>query len=132
VTKPGFHLRMLKPNNSQSSGCKHIRQTRRKCLNKRCLPARNLMATVFCDRKRGLMVEFMLQGTTITYCETLTKLRTADNSERGRRMLISGEMCVHIQLLKLEHCWSISAGSCLTILLTALISLRETTTCLPT
>jgi hypothetical protein len=38
-------------------------------------------------------------------------------------------MRVLIQLLALEHCWSISTGSCLTILLTALISLR---TCLPT
>jgi hypothetical protein len=32
----------------------------------------------------------------------------------------------------LNHCWSISTRSCLTNLLTALISLRATTTCLPT
>jgi hypothetical protein len=32
----------------------------------------------------------------------------------------------------LEHCWSISTGSCLTTLLTALILLRATTTCFPT
>jgi L-lactate permease len=30
---------------------------------------------------------------------------------------------VRIQLLTLEHCWSILAGSCLTTLLTAVISL---------
>jgi hypothetical protein len=41
-------------------------------------------------------------------------------------------MRVCIQLLALEHYWSISTGSCLTILLTALISLRATTACLPT
>jgi hypothetical protein len=36
-----------------------------------------------------------------------------------------------IQQLGLKHCWSISTGSCLTTLLTALILLRGTTTCLP-
>jgi hypothetical protein len=43
-------------------------------------------------------------------------------------------MCIHIraQLLALDHCWSISTGSCLTTFLTALISLRATTVCLPT
>jgi hypothetical protein len=38
--------------------------------------ARKLMATVFWDRKRVLMVDFMQQGTTITsevYCDTLKK-----------------------------------------------------------
>jgi hypothetical protein len=34
------------------------------------------------------------------------------------------------QLLTLEHCWSISTGSCFTTLLTALISCRSTTICL--
>jgi hypothetical protein len=33
-------------------------------------------------------------------------------------------MRVRIRLLAFEHCWSISAGSCLTTLLTALITLR--------
>jgi hypothetical protein len=45
-----------------------------KTLNKRCLPARKLMATVFWAREGVLMVEFMQQATTITsevYCETL-------------------------------------------------------------
>jgi hypothetical protein len=41
-------------------------------------------------------------------------------------------MRFRMQLLALEHCWSISTGSCLTNLLTALISLRVTITCLPT
>jgi hypothetical protein len=41
-------------------------------------------------------------------------------------------MHIRMQLLALEHSWRISAGSCLTTLLTALISLRATTTCLPT
>jgi hypothetical protein len=36
-----------------------------------------------------------------------------------------------IQLLALEHCWSILTGSCLTTLVTALISLRVTSICLP-
>jgi hypothetical protein len=36
-----------------------------------------------------------------------------------------------VQLVALQHCWSISTGSCLTTLLTALISLRVTTV-LPT
>jgi hypothetical protein len=35
-------------------------------------------------------------------------------------------MCVCIQLLALEHCWSISTGRCLTTLLAALISLQMT------
>jgi hypothetical protein len=39
---------------------------------------------------------------------------------------------VHIHLFTLKHCFSISTGSCLTTLLSALISLWGTTTCLPT
>jgi hypothetical protein len=50
---------------SQSSGCTHIHQTSRKNF-KRTLSARKLMATVFCDRKEVLMIEFMQQETTIT------------------------------------------------------------------
>jgi hypothetical protein len=41
-------------------------------------------------------------------------------------------MRLRIQLLALEHCWSISTGSCLTTHVTALILLRATTTCLTT
>jgi hypothetical protein len=41
------------------------------------------------------------------------------------------ELYVRVQLLALEHCWSISSGSCLTTLLTARLSLWVSTTCLP-
>jgi hypothetical protein len=47
-----------------------------KSLNKCCLPARKLMATVFWDRKGVLMVGFMQQRTTImpeVYCKALKK-----------------------------------------------------------
>jgi hypothetical protein len=51
-------------------------------------------------------------------------------------MLTSGVVLLHdnarIQLFTLGHCWSILIGSCLTTLLTTLISLRATATCLPT
>jgi hypothetical protein len=47
-------------------------------------------------------------------------------------MLLYDNVCVRIQLLALEHCWSISTGSCLTTLFTALISLQATATCIPT
>jgi hypothetical protein len=40
-----------------SSECTHIRQSSRKSLNKLCLPARKLMAIVFWDTKRVLMVD---------------------------------------------------------------------------
>jgi hypothetical protein len=68
-------------------------------LNKRCLPARKLMATVFWDRKGVLMVEFMQQGTTIrseVYCETLNKkeLRRAIQNKR-RALLTSGVVLRH-------------------------------------
>jgi histone-lysine N-methyltransferase SETMAR len=36
--KPGFHLWMLKPKSSQSSGCTHTHQTSWKCLNKCYVP----------------------------------------------------------------------------------------------
>jgi hypothetical protein len=39
---------------------------------------------------------------------------------------------IRVRLLTFEHCCSISTGSSLTTLLTALISLRATTACLPT
>jgi transposase len=55
------------------------------------------MASVFCDKKGVLMVEFMQQGTTLTsevYCETLKKLRRAIQNKR-RGMLISDLMLLH-------------------------------------
>jgi hypothetical protein len=65
---------MLKPKSSQNSGCRNIQQTTRKSLNKRCLPARKLMATVFWEKNGVLMVEFMQQRITTAsevYSETL-------------------------------------------------------------
>jgi hypothetical protein len=97
------------------------------------------MAAVFRDRKGVLMVEFMQQGTTITSqvcCGTLEKLcRVIQNKRRG--MLTSGVVLPHDNAhshtaAHTEHCWSISTGSCLTTLFTALISLWATTTCSPT
>jgi hypothetical protein len=59
--------------NTEQSEQWHIHQTSRKSLNKRCLPARKLMAAIFWDRKGVLTVEFMQKRTTITqevYSET--------------------------------------------------------------
>jgi hypothetical protein len=133
--KPAFHLWLLKPKSSQSSGFRYIHQTSQNSSYK-CLTAKKLMATVFWDMKGMLMVKFMQHGTTITpevYCGTLKKLCRAVENKRHEMLVCSSmTMRIHIQLLALEHCWSISAGSCLTTLLTALISLQVTTTCLPT
>jgi hypothetical protein len=65
------------------------------------------------------------------YWKTLKKLHKAIQNKRNE-MLTSMTMCICIQRLTLEHCWSISTWSCLTTLLTALISRQATTTCLPT
>jgi hypothetical protein len=45
--------------------------------------------------------------------ETLIKLRRANQNKRGG-MLTSGVVLLHdnAQQLALEHCWSISTGSC--------------------
>jgi hypothetical protein len=54
------------------------------------------MATLFCDRKGVLMVEFMQQGTTVTsevYCKMLGKLHGAVHSKR-HRMLTSSVLLV--------------------------------------
>jgi hypothetical protein len=66
-------------------------------LNKCCLPARKLMATVFWDGKVMLMVEIMQQGTTVTshmYCETLKELRRAIQNKR-HGMLTSVVVLLH-------------------------------------
>jgi hypothetical protein len=55
------------------------------------------METVFWDRKKVLMVEFMQQGTTITsevYCETLKKLHRAIQNKR-RGIMTSGIVLLH-------------------------------------
>jgi hypothetical protein len=67
---------MLKPKSRENNGCTHVQQTSRNILNKRCLFARELMATVFWDGKGALMVKFMQQGATVTsevYGEILKK-----------------------------------------------------------
>jgi hypothetical protein len=49
------------------------------------MSVRKLMATVFWDRRGVLMVEFILQGTTMAsdvYYKTLKKLRRASHSEQ--------------------------------------------------
>jgi hypothetical protein len=66
------------------------------------------MTTVFWDRKGVLMVEFVQKGVTVTsqvYFETLKNCKASQNKRCG--MLKSGVAF-----------WSISTGSCLTILLT--------------
>jgi hypothetical protein len=87
-------------------------------------------ATVFWDRKEVLMLEFMQQGITITskvYCKMLRKLCRDIQNKRHEMLtysllvvLLSMATHIHIQLLALEHCQSISTGSCLTTLFTAL------------
>jgi hypothetical protein len=77
------------------------------------------------------MVEFKKQGTTVmseVHCETLKLRRASQNKRHG--MLTSGVVLLHgnEHLHALEHCWSISAGSCLSTLLTSLILRRVTTT----
>jgi hypothetical protein len=87
----------------------------------------------FLSQSRMLMVEFMQQGTTITsevYCQALENY-VGPFRTKGLECS-SMKIRVRMQLLALEHCWSISAGSCLTTLLTSLISLQATATCLRT
>jgi len=55
------------------------------------------MASVFCDRKGILLIEFLPQGETINalrYCETLKKLRRAIQNKR-RGMLTKGVYLLH-------------------------------------
>ena len=64
---------------------------------KQTLSKRKTMATVFLDRKRVLLVDFMQQRTTITkevYCETLCHLHRAIQNKR-RGMLSSGVVLIH-------------------------------------
>jgi hypothetical protein len=92
--------------------------------------ARKLMVNIFWDRKGVLMVEFrsVLQNTE-KLCGAIQKNRV----EYLHPVECSSmTICVHIHMLALQHCWSISTGNCLTTLLRALILLRATNTCLPT
>jgi hypothetical protein len=76
---------MLKPKSSQNSGCTHSPNRPKKF--KETLSARKLMATVFCDRKGVLIVEFMQQGTTIT-SEVNSETQAADFNDTGIQKLI--------------------------------------------
>jgi hypothetical protein len=81
VTKPGFHLWMLKQKISQNSGCTHIHQT----IRKKFKQTDGSCFFFLLDRKGVLVVEFMQQGTKISsqmYCETLKLLRRASHSEQ--------------------------------------------------
>jgi hypothetical protein len=102
---------------------------------KQTLSARKLMATIFWDMKKVLLVDFKPQGTIITsevYCETLKKLRRAiQNKMHG--MLTTSVVLLHDNArphtaAQTQHCSSNSTGNCLTTLLTALIWLLVTTT----
>jgi hypothetical protein len=66
---------------------------------KQNLPARNLIAAVFWDRKGVLMVKFMQKGTAITshvYCETLKiLLRAIQNKRRG---MLTPSMTMRIRI----------------------------------
>jgi hypothetical protein len=86
-----------------------------------------------------LMMEFMQQGTTRTlelYCVQNTKKKPLQGHSEQKAwnadLRCSMTMRVRIQLFELEQSWSISTGSCLTTLLTTLISRQAIATCLPT
>lgn len=69
----------------------------RKVKFKQTISARKIMCTVFWDRKGVLMVDFLPRGDTInsmTYCETLKKLRRAIQNKR-RGMLTKGVILLH-------------------------------------
>jgi hypothetical protein len=81
----------------QSKQRMHTHSSNRSRKFKRTLFARKLTGTLFWDRKRVLMVEFMQQGTTITsnaYCETLKNLRRAIQ-KKTRGMLTFGVVLLH-------------------------------------
>ena len=64
---------------------------------KQAISTRKNICTVFWDRQGVLLVEFLLQGTTINsavYCETLKKLRHAIQN-KGRGMLRVAILLLH-------------------------------------
>jgi hypothetical protein len=63
---------------------------------KQTLSARKLVETLFWDRKRVLLVEFMHQGTTLSevYCETFRKLRR-DIQKNRHGMLTYAVVLLH-------------------------------------
>jgi hypothetical protein len=70
---------MLKQTKEQSKQWMHTYSPNKLKKFKQTLSATKLMVTVFRDRRRALMVEFMQKGTTITsevHCGTLGPFRT--------------------------------------------------------
>jgi hypothetical protein len=59
------------------------------------------------------------------------KLHRAIQNKRCGIVLLHENVCLHTAA-QLDLCWSISTGTCFTTLLTAVILLWATTTCLPT
>jgi hypothetical protein len=95
--KPGFHLWMLKPKSSQSSGCTHIHQTSWKSLHKRCLPARKLIANCFLEQERsadgGIHATWDHNKARGVLQNTKKLHRAIQNKRRG--MLTSGVALLH-------------------------------------
>jgi hypothetical protein len=81
----------------QSNQCMNTHSPNKPKKFKQTLYARNLMETVFLDRKGKLMVDFMQQGTALTsevYCETQKEVcRAIQNRRLG--MLTSDVMFLH-------------------------------------
>lgn len=75
----------------------HAQSPKRPRKFKQTASARKLMASVFCDRQRVLLVDFMPRNTTINadaYCATLRRLRQAiQNRRRGK--LSRGIVLIH-------------------------------------
>jgi len=75
----------------------HTRSPNKPKKFKQTLSNKEMMASVFWDRKGILLTEFMAPGTTITsevYCETLNKLWRSIQNKR-RRMLTKGVVLLH-------------------------------------
>jgi hypothetical protein len=80
----------------QSKQWMHTRSPKKPKKFKQTLSARKMMATVFCDRKGVLMVEFMQQGThNIKSVLRKTKNLCRAIQNKRRAMLTLGVMLLH-------------------------------------
>jgi hypothetical protein len=81
----------------QSKQWMHTHSPKKSKKFKQTLSARKLMATVFCDRKGVLMVEFMQQRTTTSdvNCETLKKCVGPAIQRKRSGMLTYGIVLLH-------------------------------------
>jgi hypothetical protein len=115
--KSGFQLWMLKPKSSQSNGCTHIHQRRWNNLNIKNI-CQKPDSNCFLRKERcadGAIHAIETITTSEVYCKTL-KNCTGTFKTKGVEcwhpvMCSSMTMCVCIQLLTLEHWWSISTGA---------------------